>query len=110
MITSQIIRLTVMILLTIISFIISYRQFKEKGFLFNNAYLYASEAERKEMNKKPYYRQSAIAFCYSGSLFFLIAMAIFTGWKWTFYVGLILSIFAIVYAVISSVNIERKRN
>ena len=35
---------------------ISARQFAEKGFLFNNAYLFATKDERAKMEKKPYYR------------------------------------------------------
>ncbi len=42
--------------------IISFFSFKEKGFLFNNAYIYASKYERERMDKRPYYRQSAIVF------------------------------------------------
>ncbi len=33
------------------AFIISYLQFKEKGYLFNNAYIWASQEERKHMDK-----------------------------------------------------------
>ena len=47
-------------LLTLASFGISYFQFHERGFLLNNAWLYASAEERNKMNKKPYYRQSGI--------------------------------------------------
>lgn len=43
-------------IIMVTAFVISYFQFKEKGFLFNNAYLYASKAERETMNKSPYYR------------------------------------------------------
>ena len=39
-------------------FIISYLQFHEKGFLFNNAYIYTSKKERETMDKAPYYCQS----------------------------------------------------
>ncbi|MDE7211643.1 MAG: DUF3784 domain-containing protein, partial [Lachnospiraceae bacterium] len=39
---------------------ISVRSFQEKGFLLNNAYLYASKKERENMEKKPHYRQTAI--------------------------------------------------
>ncbi len=45
-----------------ICLIISIFQFMEKGFCFNNAYLYASKEERKTMDKSPHYRQSAIVF------------------------------------------------
>ena len=36
------------------AFIKSYRSFKEKGFLLNNAYIYASKQERETMDKKPH--------------------------------------------------------
>lgn len=49
-------------LLAIGAFIISILSFREKGFLFNNAYIFASAESRKSMDKKPYYRQSAIMF------------------------------------------------
>ena len=39
------------------SFAASCSYFKEKGFLLNNAYLFASKEEREEMDKKSHYRQ-----------------------------------------------------
>jgi len=96
-------------LLSIVSFIIGYFQFKEKGFLFNNAYLYASKEERSRMNKKPYYRQSAIAFSSLGIIFLVIAVAIFTGLNWLFSIVIVFAILLVVYAIVSSIAIERKR-
>ena len=55
------------------------------------------------------YRQSAIAFCLVGISFFLIGIDIFIGSKWMIYVVLIFSLILIIYAIASSVNIERKR-
>ena len=40
--------------------VLSIRHFQQKGFLWNNAWLFASEQERKHMDKAPHYRQSAI--------------------------------------------------
>ncbi len=43
----------------------SIRAFMEKGYLFNNKYIYASKQQREQMTdeeKKPYYRQTAITF------------------------------------------------
>ena len=57
-------------ILAIGAFIVSVRSFKEKGFLFNNAYLYASKEERATMDKKPHYRQSAVVFLMIG--YFLV--------------------------------------
>ena len=90
--------------------LLSFRSFKEKGFLFNNAYLYASAEERRTMDKKPWYRQSAIAFC----LFSL--SCIFTGLHMIFDNKLFLTlefatiIGAVVYAIVSSVMINKRRN
>ncbi len=39
--------------LSIGSFIIAYRHFRNKGELLNNAYMYASAKERKNMDKNP---------------------------------------------------------
>ena len=49
----QLIGIIIMIIMAIIFAFLSFRSFREKGFLFNNAYLYATEEERKTMNKKP---------------------------------------------------------
>lgn len=58
------------IVLAIIFFVIagvllffSIRSFFERGVLLNNAYIYATKEERAAMNKKPYYRQTAVVFC-----------------------------------------------
>lgn len=98
----------ILFLLSVGSFIIGYAQFKEKGVLLNNAYLYASKEERITMNKKPYYRQSAIVFTIIGLIFFVLAMEsiIHSGWLAWVIVGL--AFVVIVYAIASSVTIERK--
>lgn len=90
--------------LAIASLIISIMSFKEKGFLFNNAYIWASKQERETMNKKPHYRQSAIAFALCAALFVFIALecVLLTDWLW-----IIVGVFAVallVYAIGSSVK------
>ena len=50
-------------------FVISFFQFKQKGFLFNNAYIYASEKEREMMDKKPHYIQTGVIFIFIGLIF-----------------------------------------
>jgi hypothetical protein len=107
--TSEIIALSIILLLSAVSFVIAYFQFKEMGFLFNNSYLYASKEERNKMNKKPYYRQSAIAFSAIGIIFVMNATAIFTGWDWLFPIVTAFAIFVIVYAIVSSIIIEKRK-
>lgn len=91
------------------AFTISCRSFREKGFLFHNAYLWASKQERKTMNKKPYYRQSAIVFLLLGIILLLMAIEVFFDLVWIFFIALAVGIAAIVYAVVSDARLGRKR-
>lgn len=100
--------------LAIGAFVISYLQFKEKGYLFNNAYFWASPKERKQMDKnkeskKTYYRQSGFAFMFIGLAFLIFAVYIVTDWMWMYIVFWVFVIIAVVYAVVSSVQIERRK-
>ena len=107
--TSEIVLLIFILLLSTTSFIVSYFQFRETGFLFNNSYIYASKKERIKMNKKPYYRQSAITFGAIGIMFIMIALAIIANWNWLFPIIIVFAILLIVYAIISSAFIERNQ-
>lgn len=95
--------------IAIICFVVSYLQFKEKGFLFNNAYIYASRQERENMDKKPHYKQSGTVFALIGIIFLIntVDMILQTGWM--FYLVIGIAIAAIVYAIVSSVAIEKQR-
>ncbi len=101
------------ILLGIVSagcFVLSFLQFNEKGVLLNNAYIYASKKERGEMDKKPYYRQSAIVFAFLGVIFFLEALDVILKTGWVVYCILIVAAVTIVYAVVSTVTIEKRKS
>ncbi len=91
------------------AYIISYFQFREKGILFNNAHLYATEEEREKMDKKPYYRQSGIVFSLLGTIFVLNGIQSVTGWDWLFYLIAAIVIITLIYAVVSSVRMEKKK-
>ena len=95
--------------LAVACFVISYLQFNEKGFLFNNAYIHASERERKAMNKKPHYRQSGVAFALIGIIFLINAIDVVLQTDWLIYLVVGLAIFAILYAIISSAMIEKRQ-
>lgn len=90
-----------------ICFVFSYLQFHEKGFLFNNAYIYASKQERKSMDMKPHYKQSGIIFAFIGAIFLLDAIDIMLQTGWLFYFVIGLAIVAVAYAIVSSVMIEK---
>jgi len=98
---------SILLAVSVFLFFMSVRSFMEKGFLFNNAYIYASKQEREKMNKKPHYRQSAIVFLLLGLLFLLIALAELLDAKWIFYVGVAVVIVTLIYAIVSSIVIEK---
>ena len=101
----------VMFLLAAGAFFVSFRSFREKGFLFNNAYIYASKQERERMDKKPYYHQSAVAFLMVGAALALIGLSALLNIGWISFAGMAVALAAVAYAVVSETAIEKnKRN
>ena len=110
--TVQLVVCTIFLALAIGAFAISYFQFKEKGYLFNNAYFWASQEERSRMDenkesKRPHYRQSGFVFMFIGLIFLTFAGYIATDWIWMFAAVWVFVIIAVVYAVVSSVQNEQ---
>ena len=103
----EIIIASILFAVSVFLFLMSVRSFMEKGFLFNNAYIYASEQEREKMNKKPYYRQSAIVFLLFGIVFLLLALAVLLEAYWISFVGVAVVIITLIYAIVSSITIEK---
>ncbi len=90
-------------------FIVSWFQFHEKGFLLNNAYIYASKKERESMNKKPYYKQSGVVFVFIGILFLINAVELIFQTDWLLYVVIGMIVVMMTYAIVSSVMIEKRK-
>lgn len=99
----------VLIAVSLLVFVLSIRSFLEKGFLLNNAYLYASKKEREAMNKKPYYRQSAVVFFMIGVVFLLIGVAILLDAFWITYIADTVIVLLLMYAIASSIAIEKRK-
>jgi len=97
----------ILFLMATSAFIMSYRSFREKGFLFNNAYIYASKQERETMDKKPHYRQSAMVFLMIGVIFLLNGVSVLLAANWIFILVIVIAVIAIVYAIASSIVIGR---
>lgn len=95
--------------LAVAAYIMSGFQFKKKGILLNNAYLYAAKEERKKMDKKPYYQQSCIIFSLIGTIFVLNVVQIITEWEWLFGFVIAMIVITIIYAIVSSIQIEKKK-
>ena len=88
--------------------LLSIRSFLERGSLLNNAYIYATEKERKTMDKKPYYRQSAIVFSLLGAVFIVIGVSVILQNYMIELLEIPLILCIIIYAIISSVKIRKR--
>lgn len=108
MTTAELIVAIIVFVLAGISAFISIRQFAEKGFLFNNAYIFASKEEREQMDKKPHYRQSAIVFCLLSTVFFVLGLSIVLQNEKIQLFEIPLIIGALIYATVSSIRIENR--
>lgn len=83
--------------------------FLQKGFLLNNAYIYASKEERKTMHKTPYYIQSGVVFSLIGVIFVCNGLALALQKDWVFGLAHITLAVTLVYAIVSSVVIEKRK-
>ncbi len=88
-------------------FFLGLRQLLERGYLFNNAWIYATKKERESLNKKPYYRQSGIVFCLLGLLFTVIGLSVILREDRLLWLEAALAAGAVAYAVASSIRIEK---
>ena len=91
-------------LLSVVSFIIAYFQGKRKGPVFNNAYFYASKQERVTMDREPHYRLSRDVFTISGIIFLLLTLQTVFDLQWLLVFILVVSVFMIVYAIVTSTD------
>ena len=73
-----------------------------------NAYIYASKEERGKMDKKPYYRQSAIVFCILCAVFLVIGLSLLLHKDKLFLLEIPLIVGVIIYAIVSTVQINKQ--
>ena len=95
-------------ILTAGSWTLSALQFRQKGPLLNNTWLYASQKEREQMDKAPHYRQSGVVFLLLGLLFGLLGTGALLQRDWPLLLAGLTAAAAVVYAVLSSVRGEMK--
>ena len=99
----------IMFVLAGILILLGIRSFSGRGFLLNNAYIYASEEEREKMDKKPYYRQTGIVFCLLSLVFIIIGLSVLLqNYKLEL---LLIPVVAgtIIYAIVSYALISKKK-
>ena len=88
--------------------VLSIRSFMERGFVLNNAYIYASEEERNSMNKKPFYRQTAIVLCLLSIVFIIIGLLVILQNNKIELLQIPVIVGAVIYTVVSTIRINRQ--
>ena len=88
--------------------VLGIRHFMERGFLLNNAYLYASRETRETMDKKPYYRQSAVVLCLVSGIFAILGLSLVLRNDRILLLEILLVAAVIVYALASAVRIGKR--
>ena len=106
--TGELVAAIIDFVLSVILMVLGIRHFREKGFLLNNAWLYASKEQRAEINKKPYYRQSAIVFCILSAVFIVVGMSLVLQNDRIMIFEIPLISGTIIYAIVSSVRINKQ--
>lgn len=104
----ELITLIIVLFIAVILLIFSIMSFLERGLLLNNAFLYASKEEREKMDKKPYYKQSAIMFCILSVVFIVIALQILLKNDILFLLEIPLIMSVIIYWIVSTVQINKR--
>ena len=95
--------------LSVILLFIAVMQFCNRGFLFVNAYIFGTKEERDNMDKTPYYKQAGIVFTLLSIVFLIISIEIITHIFWLFFISIAISIIDIIYAILSSIQIEKNK-
>lgn len=79
-----------------------------KGFLFNNAYIYANKKEREQMNNKPYYIQTGIVFILLSIASCLEGFNALLRYDVFFVLFIIIIVVTLVFAIASTIYIDKK--
>ena len=98
----------IMFAVAVVTMVISIRAFMEKGFVINNKFIYANEKEREKIDKKPYYRQTAVVFLLITIIFIVNGVSALVEKESLLYIVILLAVVTIVYAVSSSIAIGKK--
>ena len=108
MTTAELVIAIVMFVIAGLLILLSIRSFLERGFVLNNAYIYASKEERNSMNKKPYYRQTAIVFCLLSLVFIIIGLSVILRNSKIELLQIPVIAGAIIYTVVSTIQINKQ--
>ena len=104
----------IMFAISLLCIFIGVRQLAGKGHLFNNAWIWASDTERRELDehkalKMAYYRQSGTVFLILAAFWLMIGISVLLENSVPLYLSYIAVIAAVIYAAVSHRAIENRK-
>lgn len=106
---SEIVMAVLLFIAAAVLTLLAVRQLKCKGYCFNNAYIWADKKERDSRDFTPYYKQSGRIFLMIAGLAVLNGLYVLLKSGWLLGGAAALMTVTLVYAVSSSVKIEKAK-
>ncbi|MBP3936000.1 MAG: DUF3784 domain-containing protein [Clostridia bacterium] len=100
--------LVVLIVIIVVSFVLAIFAFSGKDIILDDAYIKASEEERKSMNKQAYRLQAGIIFLFIVVMSLCNAIRLITQISLFGYLAGAMLLIGIVYAIVSHYQIKKK--
>ena len=104
----MLIAIVIFAVLILISLVLSLLGFLGVGIIVDDHYLFAPKEKRREMDKKPYYRQSGILFLFLALVHTMYLVKLLTGIVAFMYAALVICAVAILYEIVSHYGIRKK--
>lgn len=105
--SGELVTAIVMFALAALLLVFAILHFLERGWLMNNAWIYASKKERETIDKKSWYRQSAIVFSLLSAMFLVIGLALVLQNYKLQLLEIPLLAAVLIYAIVSTVRINK---
>ena len=104
----------IMFAISLLCIVTGVRHLAEKGYLFNNAWMWASDTERRKLDenralKRIYYRQSGIVFLILAVMWLLIGLSVLLESSVPMAFSYISVTSAVIFAVLSQRAIEKRK-
>lgn len=100
--------LVVLIVIIVVSFVLAIFAFSGKDIILDDAYIKASEEERKSMNKQAYRLQAGIIFLFIVAMSLCNAIRLITQISLFGYLAGAIMLIGIVYAIVSHYQSKKK--
>lgn len=108
MTTGQIVVGAILLIAAAGMLLLAVRQFRCKGYCFNNAYIWANKKTREETDFTPYYKQSGVILTLIAAVTFFNGLYVLLEASALLIISAAVMTAALIYSVVSSAKIEKE--